>query len=100
MLKPDEDDYFCFKAKTLGFYNTNLEILLEDIGVKKLILTGIAGNICVLFTAHEAHMRGYNLWVPQDCIASNTARENSFAIKLLSQSLKVKISGSNGNITL
>ena len=34
---------------------------------KTLILTGMAANICVLFTADDAYMRGYELIVPRDC---------------------------------
>src|SRR5436305_65587 len=48
-LKPDHDDYFVLKPKHSGFYSTTLEVLLENLGAKTLILTGIAGNICVLF---------------------------------------------------
>jgi nicotinamidase-related amidase len=80
ILKPDEDDYFVLKPRHSGFYSTTLDLLLRELGVKTLILTGVAGNICVLFTAHEAHMRGYSVIVPPDCIASNSRRENNNAL--------------------
>lgn len=60
ILKPDEDDYFILKPKHSGFYSTTLEVLLEQLKIDTVILTGIAGNICVLFTANDAHMREYN----------------------------------------
>jgi nicotinamidase-related amidase len=41
---------------------------------KTLILTGFAGNICVLFTANDAYMRNLNLIIPKDCIGSNTSK--------------------------
>lgn len=88
-LKPEEDDYFILKPKHSGFYSTTLELLLEDLGVGTLILTGVAGNICVLFTANDAHMRDYKLIVPTDCTASNTKADNAFMLKQLANVFKV-----------
>ncbi len=79
-LKPDERDYFVLKPKHSGFYGTTLNVLLESLNVKELILTGIAGNICVLFTAHDAHMREYKVVVPKDCIASNTQKDDNYVL--------------------
>ena len=44
------DDYFVLKPKHSGFFDTTLDTLLETLRVRRVILTGIAGNICVLFT--------------------------------------------------
>lgn len=89
ILKPSENDYFILKPKHSGFFKTPLDILLEKQKIERLVITGIAGNICVLFTAHEAHMRGFKVIVPSDCIASNTKSENIFALKQLSGSLSI-----------
>src|SRR6185503_11400451 len=70
ILQPDEEDYFVLKPKHSGFFSTTLEILLEYLEVKTLILTGIAGNNCVLFTANDAYMRDLHLVVPADCVVS------------------------------
>ena len=56
-----------------------------------LILTGIAGNICVLFTANDAYMRGYRLIIPADCVASQTVRENTSALHLMQTVLKADV---------
>jgi nicotinamidase-related amidase len=82
-LRPDEDDYFVLKPKHSAFFGTTLDTLLEQLRVERLILTGVAANICVLFTAHDAHMRGYRLHVPEDCVASNTRRETQHALEHL-----------------
>lgn len=79
-LEPEPDDYFVLKPKHSGFYSTTLDVLLEELQVKTLILTGIAGNICVLFTANDAHMREYRVIVPRDCIASNTKEDNKYVL--------------------
>src|SRR5215210_5435380 len=87
-LKPDEDDYFVLKPKHSGFFSTTLDTLLEYLQARTLILTGLAGNICVLFTANDAYMRDFNLIVPSDCVASNTAEENRHALELMKTVLK------------
>jgi len=53
-----------------------------------LILSGIAGNFCVLFTANDAYMRDFNLFVPLDCTVSNTKKENDSALVLMKTFLK------------
>ncbi|CAN5891170.1 cysteine hydrolase [soil metagenome] len=72
-LRPAEGDYFVLKPQHSGFYSTALELLLDELHVHTVVLTGFAANLCVLFTANDAHMRGYNVVVPSDCTASNSA---------------------------
>lgn len=93
-LLPEPDDYFILKPKHSGFYGTTLEVLLENLGVRTLILTGIAGNLCVLFTANDAHMRDFAVCVPHDCVASNTVRENRWALGQLGTALGIDIRSS------
>jgi len=90
ILKPEDDDYFVLKPKHSGFFSTTLEVLLEDLKIKHLILTGIAGNICVLFTANDAHMRDFKVTVPKDCIASNTKADNDYTLRQLSKVFGMK----------
>jgi len=90
MLKPAEQDYFVLKPKHSGVFSTSLEMLLRYLGSETLILTGIAGNFCVLFTANDAYMRDYKLIVPRDCTVSNTAKENEEALQLMRKFLKAK----------
>jgi nicotinamidase-related amidase len=72
LLTPGQHDYFVLKPRHSAFYCTALELLLARLGVKTLVLVGFATNICVLFTAHDAHMRGFQVVVPADCGGSNT----------------------------
>jgi nicotinamidase-related amidase len=88
LLHPEDDDYFVLKPKHSGFFSTTLDILLRYLGVRTVILTGIAGNICVLFTAHEAYLRDLRLLVPKDCVASNTAEDNRQALRQIRTVLK------------
>jgi nicotinamidase-related amidase len=94
LLRPEKDDYFVLKPKHSGFFSSTLETLLRYLGAERLIITGIAGNYCVLFTANDAYMRDYKLIVPSDCTVSNSARENRDALKLMKNYLKAKVTPS------
>ena len=80
LLRPEQDDYFVLKPKHSGFQFTTLDVLLAHLGAQTLILIGVAGNFCVLFTAHDAYMRDYRLVVPRDCVASQTAADDRYAL--------------------
>jgi nicotinamidase-related amidase len=58
------------------------------------MIAGFAGNICVLFTANDAHMREYKIVVPSDCIASNTSKENDWALMQMATVLKADVDAS------
>lgn len=91
LLEPDDDDYFVLKPKHSGFFSTTLDLLLEYLGTRTLVLTGFAGNNCVLFTANDAYMRDYKLIVPADCIASINKRDNDNTLKQMQDVLKADI---------
>ena len=91
-LRPTSRDYFVLKPKHSGFFDTTLDTLLEALRIRRVILTGIAGNICVLFTANDAYMRELKIFAPADCIVSNTAADNDHALRQIETVLK-------GNVT-
>lgn len=86
-LRPRENDYFMIKPQFSGFYSTNLPVLLPQLHASRLILTGLAADICVLFTAADAHMRAYELWVPSDAVASEDAKRTDWALEIMRQSM-------------
>ena len=94
ILKPEEDDYFVLKPKHSAFYATTLDTLLDYLGAKTVILTGIAGNICILFSANDAYMRDFHLIVPADCTISNSDEENDHALRQMATVLKADITDS------
>jgi len=91
MLRPGDDDYFVLKPKHSAFYGTTLDTLLEFLGIRTIVLTGIAGNLCVLFSANDAYMREYRLIVPRDCTVSNTPEINAHALRQMKTGLKADI---------
>jgi nicotinamidase-related amidase len=94
LLKPGPDDYFVLKPTHTGFYGTALDLLLNYLEAHTLILTGIAGNICVLFTANDAFIRDYRLFVPADCVASNLEKDNRIALEQMKTVLRADITPS------
>jgi nicotinamidase-related amidase len=94
LLQPDEDDYFVLKPKHSAFYATTLDTLLRYLGVETVILTGFAGNICILFSANDAYLRDLNVIVPADCVASNTREDNEHALQQIRTVLKADITPS------
>jgi nicotinamidase-related amidase len=96
LLQPGEDDYFVLKPKHSGFYSTTLEVLLESLGVSRLILTGFAADICVLYTANDAYMRDFQLVVPGDCVAAETEEQAQFALRHMQRLHKAEVGASPG----
>jgi nicotinamidase-related amidase len=90
-LRPGADDYFVIKPQVSGFYATNLPVLLPRLGVSRLILTGVAADICVLFTAADAHMREYDLWVPSDGVASDRPQHRDWALGIMAKAMNAEI---------
>jgi len=93
-LKPTSRDYFVLKPKHSGFFDTTLDTLLETLRIRRVIVTGIAGNICVLFTANDAYMRDLKLFAPADCIVSNTTSDNDHALRQIKTVLKGNVADS------
>jgi nicotinamidase-related amidase len=81
LLQPSAEDLSILKPRHSAFYGTPLEFLLDELQVDSLILTGLQAHICILFTAHDAYLRRYRLWIPGDCVASSEARDERSALE-------------------
>lgn len=92
LLRPEEDDYFVLKPKHSGFYATPLDLLLTYLKARRLIITGVAGNSCILYTAADAYMREFTLIVPADCVLSTDAPANAAALNHMAGMLKADVS--------
>jgi nicotinamidase-related amidase len=65
-IAPKPGDYFIRKHTYSGFFETRLDSLLRNLGVKTLICAGFAEDVCVLFTIADAVFRGYNTVLVRD----------------------------------
>lgn len=95
LLQPDPDDYFVLKPKHSAFFATTLDTLLRYLGARCLILTGIAADVCVFFTANDAFMRDLKLVVPADCVASGSATHTRNALRFMARVLEARTVPSN-----
>ena len=94
-LKPADDEYFIIKPQLSAFYATNLPVLIPKLGVRRLILTGMATEMCVLFTAADAYMRDYKLWIPRDTVVASDERRAEAALEIMGRSLKCEVAATN-----
>jgi nicotinamidase-related amidase len=90
-LVPDEADYFVLKPKHSGFYNTTLDLLLGYLQTETVILTGMATDVCVLFTAADAYMRDLRVVVPTDCVTALTPAAHRAALAQMRTVLKADV---------
>jgi len=90
-LKPERGDIIVRKRRYSGFYGTDLEMVLRELGIEEVIVTGILTNICVLFTAADAFMRGFKVVVVRDCTASTSSELHEAALKIMEVALKARI---------
>jgi nicotinamidase-related amidase len=90
-IAPAERDYFVLKPRHSGFYCTPLELLLEFLRARTLILAGISTNSCIWMTASEAHQREYRLIVPRDAVAAATASDTRMTLAQLQASLGARV---------
>jgi nicotinamidase-related amidase len=80
-LRPRPDDYFILKPKHSGFFATALDTLLTYLGVDTLVLVGLTTDNCVLFTASDAYLRDFRLYIPRDCVAAIEERYGRQALR-------------------
>ncbi|WP_047099746.1 isochorismatase family cysteine hydrolase [Sphingomonas sanxanigenens] len=95
LIAPGDEDFFVIKPQFSGFYATNLPVLLPKLGVSRLVLTGIATDICVLFTAADAHMRDYALWIPKDAVAAENDDRGQFALDTMRETMGAETQASD-----
>lgn len=90
-LKPEGGDFVVEKKTYSGFYKTNLENVLESLGVDTVKLTGCVTHICILFTASDAALRGYNVVVLKDGVAGISKEDHDSALRIMKNVVGAKI---------
>jgi len=90
LLRPDDKDYLVLKAKHSGFYHTQLDLLIDYLKVKTVVLTGFTTDNCVLFTASDAFLRDLEIIVPPDCVAAAKPDYHERALEHMTRVLDVQ----------
>lgn len=82
-LKVCDKDFIVQKRRYSGFFGTDLDILLRELGVETVILTGLHTHMCVRHTAADAYMLGYKVVVAKECTNSFTKEDYEYGLKYL-----------------
>ena len=90
-LDKDNRDEIVEKTTYSAFYNTRLEEVLKEKGITEVVLTGVLTDICVMHTAADAAMHGYNVRVLKDCVASSSREPHEWALKHMKSILNASI---------
>lgn len=94
-LKPEKGDFRVYKRKYSAFYGTDLDMLLHELKVDTLILTGVVTDICIQHTAADAFFRGYKIVVPQDGVEAVDESTQQAALKYLKRTYGCEITTTN-----
>jgi nicotinamidase-related amidase len=89
-LAPGAHDLAILKPRHSAFFSTPLELLLGQLKARRLVLAGLATDMCVMFTAMDAFLRGYKLWVPGDCVAAESHEASDGALAYMARVLKAR----------
>jgi len=70
-LEPQEGEVVLIKRRYSAFFATDLDLLLREHRVEKLIIAGVKTNVCVRATAQDAFALGYEVYIPREAVGSN-----------------------------
>src|SRR5690554_2751880 len=82
-LAPREGEELVVKNRWNAFFNTNMDELLRERGIKNLIIVGAATDVCVLETCSYAFSLNYNCIVPMETTASFNAERKEMGLEML-----------------
>jgi nicotinamidase-related amidase len=92
-LAPRPGEPLVKKTTYSGFHGSRLETVLEELGIGTLRLTGCVTNICILYTAADAAMRGYQVEVVEDAVAGLAPEDHAWALRQMKDVLGVRLVG-------
>lgn len=87
-IMPKKGDTIVYKKTYSGFFETELDDVLKKFGIDEVTITGVVTNICVLYTAADAYMRGYKVNILEDCVAGLNEDDHRFALRQIKEVLK------------
>jgi nicotinamidase-related amidase len=82
-LAPQPGDFTVPKRRYSGFYATDLNLILQEHGVKRVILTGLHTDICIRHTCNDAFLNGYEVFVPEDGVEAFTEKDHVEGLEYL-----------------
>jgi Amidases related to nicotinamidase len=97
-IAPTEKDFVLKKRTYSAFHETGLDLLLRQLNVKTVIITGLHTNICYRHTATDAYFRGYKIKIPEDCVDSFSEKDHIEGLEYLRRIYGAEITNSENII--
>ena len=94
-ILPDEDMPFLVKARHSVFYETQLEYLLHDAHVDRVVLSGQVTEQCILYSALDAYVRHFDVVVARDAVAHIHKDLAEAALRMMSRNMRAEIVSSS-----
>jgi nicotinamidase-related amidase len=80
-LRPSNKDFIILKRRYSAFFQTDLKILLDELKVDTLIITGLHTHMCCRHTAADGYQYGYNIVIPKDATNSFTQNDYEYGLE-------------------
>lgn len=77
------DDTVLCKSRFSAFYETELNTLLNRLGINCLILAGITTSWCVRSTAVDAYQRDYDIILAGECMQAFTTEDHESSLRAM-----------------
>jgi nicotinamidase-related amidase len=90
-IAPRDPMPFIAKGRHSAFYQTALEHLLRSEDVQQVVLAGQVTEQCVLYTALDAYLRGFDMAVPPDAVAHIDAELAQAALKMMESNMHAEL---------
>ena len=80
---PIKGEYLISKRRYSAFFATDLEILLKGLKVDTLYMIGGLTEVCIHYTAVDAHQHDYRIRVVTDAVAGSSVEAHRYALKAI-----------------
>jgi nicotinamidase-related amidase len=82
---------FVVKARHSIFYETQLEYLLRQEEIERVVLTGQVTEQCILYSALDAYVRHFEVVVPEDAVAHIHPDLAEAAVRMMERNMRAEI---------
>jgi nicotinamidase-related amidase len=93
-IAPPEDMPFVVKARHSVFYQTQLEYLLRQEDVDRLVLTGQVTEQCILYSALDGYVRHFEVVIPRNAVAHIHEDLADAALRMMEENMRAQVTGS------
>jgi nicotinamidase-related amidase len=90
-IAPRDDDAFFFKGRHSTFYGTLLAHYLSTAETERVVFAGQVTEQCILYSAHDAHVREYDVTILRDAVASLDNEMGQAALEMLRENIHAEI---------